>query len=98
MKPKVVVLGAGVAGLSAAINLCRTGEVDVEVIEKTDRVGGLATSFQLGPAIFDFGPHAFHSQQPHIIKFFQELMDGDYFEIDKNVAIKFNERLYPYPL
>lgn len=98
MKPKVVVLGAGVAGLSTALHLLKTGEFDVAVVEKSDRVGGLASSYKMGPATFDFGPHAFHSQQPHIIQFFQDLMKGEYFEIDKNVAIKFQDRLYPYPL
>ena len=98
MKPKVVVIGAGIAGLSAALHLLRTGEFDVDVFEKNDRVGGLATSFSLGPATFDFGPHAFHSQHPPVIDFFTGLMRGQYNEIHKNVAIKFEERLYPYPL
>ncbi len=98
MKPKAVILGAGVAGLSAALHLARSGEYDIDVIEKTDRVGGLATSFSIGPAIFDFGPHAFHSKEPHVVQFFQEIMNGHYFEIDKDVAINFRGKLYPYPL
>jgi len=97
-KPRVVILGAGVAGLSTAYHLLQTGSYDVTVLERMDRVGGLATSFQMGPAIFDFGPHAFHSQQPHIIQFFRTLMAGNYREIQKDVAIKFNGQFYPYPL
>lgn len=97
-KPRVLILGAGVTGLSAAYHLTRQDNYQVTVLEKADRVGGLASSFKLGPAIFDFGPHAFHSQQPYIIDFFQKVMDGDYNEIEKDVAIKFQGEFYPYPL
>lgn len=98
LKPRVVVLGGGVAGLSAALHVLRTGEFEVDLFEGRSRVGGLATSYQLGPATFDFGPHAFHSQQPEVIDFFCGLMRGEYYEIEKNVAIQFDGRLYPYPL
>ena len=98
MKPKVYILGAGLTGLTAALHLLRTGRFDVELIEKNDRVGGLATSYDLGPATFDFGPHAFHSQQRHIIEFYRQLMRGKFYEAEKNVAILFQKRLYTYPL
>jgi protoporphyrinogen oxidase len=97
-KPRIYVIGAGVAGLSAALHLARKGLTNVEVVERTGQVGGLATSYKLGPVTFDFGPHAFHSQEPRIIQFFQDIMSGKYREIDKNVAINFQNRLYPYPL
>ena len=37
---EVVVVGAGLAGLTAALNLAREGK-DVLVLEKYDRVGGI---------------------------------------------------------
>lgn len=97
-KPKAIVLGGGVAGLSVGLHLLRSGRYDVELFEKNDRIGGLATSFTIGPMIFDFGPHAFHSKEPHVIQFFQDIMKGQYYEIDKHVAIKFRDKLYTYPL
>lgn len=39
MKPKILIIGAGVAGLSAAINLHRKG-YNIQIIEATDRAGG----------------------------------------------------------
>lgn len=97
-KIHLVILGAGVSGLSAAYHLAQDSQYQITVLEKLDRVGGLATSFEKGPAIFDFGPHAFHSQEPHIVQFFQTLMEGQYREIQKDVAIKFQNKFYPYPL
>ncbi|MBI3271585.1 MAG: FAD-dependent oxidoreductase [Planctomycetes bacterium] len=41
-KPKVVVIGAGVAGLTVAYELLRTGRFDIEVIEKRPTPGGKA--------------------------------------------------------
>jgi len=53
---EVVVLGAGFSGLVSAERLAAAG-VDVIVIERGDRVGGLAQTFEEGGFQFDFGPH-----------------------------------------
>ena len=42
---KFVIIGAGIAGLSAAYDLLRTGH-QVTLLESDDRTGGLATGFQ----------------------------------------------------
>jgi protoporphyrinogen oxidase len=39
MKPKITIIGAGVAGLTAAVYLHRKG-FEIQIIEATDRVGG----------------------------------------------------------
>jgi protoporphyrinogen oxidase len=45
-KANVVVIGGGFTGLSAAYELARLG-VAVTVLEKDDRLGGLAGSFEI---------------------------------------------------
>lgn len=65
MKPnKVIVVGAGLGGLSAAISLRKLG-CEVEVFEKNDRIGGKLNvlkergyTFDLGPSILTL-PHFF---------------------------------------
>lgn len=52
---KVVVIGAGPGGLSAAMLLAHQG-YDVHVYEKADRVGGRNRCLQLGAYRFDVGP------------------------------------------
>lgn len=50
-KPKVIVVGAGIAGLSAARTLTRHG-IEVIVIEARDRIGGrISTDRSLGVAV-----------------------------------------------
>ena len=63
-KPHVVVIGAGLGGLSAAISLASEG-FSVELVEKNDKVGGKLNivtqdgfTFDLGPSILTM-PHIF---------------------------------------
>ena len=45
-QPSVVVLGGGLSGVAAAYTLARAGIRDITVVERGDRVGGLAGSFE----------------------------------------------------
>jgi monoamine oxidase len=51
---EVIVVGAGLSGLTAAYRLSRAG-VDVEVLEARDRLGGRAWSIAVGGVRFDAG-------------------------------------------
>ena len=70
---KVVVLGAGPAGLAAAWKLSRGGW-DVEVLEAQDYVGGLAHTMRHEDYLFDFGPHRFHSANSAVLDEITDLM------------------------
>lgn len=54
-KPKVVVAGAGLAGLAAAYELTKTGKYQVTVLESRDRVGGRVHSVAVGDKYVDVG-------------------------------------------
>ena len=49
---KIVIIGAGIAGLCAAV-LARKGGYDVDVVEQQDNAGGLATSWRRGGYQFE---------------------------------------------
>lgn len=57
-KEKVVIVGAGMAGLTAAAYLMREN-YDVLILDKNDKCGGLLQTFQSGGFHFDSGPRAF---------------------------------------
>ncbi|WP_043963787.1 phytoene desaturase family protein [Anoxybacillus thermarum] len=53
---KVVIIGGGLGGLSAAVTLAQHG-VDVQLFEKNSHFGGKLMPVQLGDYYFDFGPN-----------------------------------------
>ena len=55
MKNKVVVIGSGFSGLSAAAFLAKS-KMDVTVIEKNDQLGGRARVIKENGYVFDMGP------------------------------------------
>ena len=55
MSKKVIVIGSGFAGLSAACFLAKDG-YDVTILEKNDCAGGRARKFEVDGFTFDMGP------------------------------------------
>jgi phytoene dehydrogenase-like protein len=55
---KIVIVGAGMAGLTAAAYLSREN-FNVFLLDKNDRTGGLLSTFESGGFSFDSGPRAF---------------------------------------
>lgn len=56
--PKVIIIGAGIAGLTAAFELAHNG-IDVTVIDKNARPGGKIRQIDVGGALIDSGPTVF---------------------------------------
>jgi diapolycopene oxygenase len=69
--PNVVVIGAGLGGMSAAIQLARSG-FQVTVLEKNAHVGGKLNRLQTQGFQFDLGPSIF--TLPEI---FRPIFEGD---------------------
>jgi protoporphyrinogen oxidase len=61
-KQRVVVLGAGPAGISAAWRLTKLG-YPVTVLERDEAVGGMGRTIKVGDYSVDFGPHTFHIRE-----------------------------------
>jgi protoporphyrinogen oxidase len=59
---KVVILGAGPAGMSAAWRLSALGH-HVTVLERDGAVGGMGKTITLGRYAVDYGPHTFHIRE-----------------------------------
>lgn len=62
MSKKTIIIGAGVAGLAAAVRLAVAGH-EVTVFEANDGPGGKLSQFSLGAYRFDFGPSLFTMPQ-----------------------------------
>ncbi|KAG8544643.1 hypothetical protein GDO81_022136, partial [Engystomops pustulosus] len=59
-QPRIVIIGAGLAGLSAAKYLLEKGFSDVTILEASDRIGGRVQSLRLEHATFELGATWIH--------------------------------------
>ena len=94
---KVIVIGAGPAGLTAAYVLAKNG-VEVDVFEASDHVGGMAASFDLWHQRVDYGPHRFFSSDPRVNTLWLEAVDGQYEMVARLTRIFYKKRFFYYPL
>ena len=108
MPRHVLVIGAGVAGLSCALELAKAG-VRVTVLEREPQVGGMAASFEEGDRdtagqagsdywSWDFGPHRFHSDEPEVLAHAEEILGANHVWSKRLSRIFLFERFFDYPL
>jgi protoporphyrinogen oxidase len=97
--PHVVVLGAGPAGLGAALRLRRAGRARVTVLERNEHVGGNAASFQVNGHYVDFGSHRLHpATAPEIMDDIRALLGPDLVERRRHGRIRLRGRWVHFPL
>ncbi len=74
MSVRVAVVGGGVAGLSAAWELVRSGgDLSVTLFEGSDRVGGKLRLAEVGGAAIDVGAESVLARRPEAVELFAEL-------------------------
>ena len=97
-RPPVVVIGAGPAGLTAAVRL-RQADVDVTVLEASDSVGGISRTVERDGWRFDLGGHRFFTKVPEVEAFWHEVLpDEDFLSRPRLSRILYRGKLFDYPL
>jgi UDP-galactopyranose mutase len=93
---KVVILGAGLSGLSAAWHLQRKG-VNPVVFEKEHDAGGLCRTKKVDNFIFDYDGHLLHFKQKYTFELVKELFNGNLAEHKRSAWVSFKNRYIAYP-
>ena len=93
----VVILGAGPAGLSAALELSRAGR-PVVVLERGHTVGGLARTEIYRGFRFDIGGHRFYTKSEEVQRFWSEALGEDFLLRPRLSRIFYRGRFFRYPL
>lgn len=97
-KHKFVIAGAGIAGLTLAYELCKSG-ADVTLIEKESSAGGLARSFSYDSGYtFDAGPHRFYTESPPVLNLINEVLEGDILTMPRKSGVRMFGKYFEWPL
>jgi len=94
----ILVLGAGITGLTAAYELSRVFPGRVVVLEKEPVVGGLAATSSVGQFTFDVGSHRLHDNYyPAVDQLIRDLCGTDLLRRDRKGVIFINDQPLRYP-
>ena len=95
---RVIVLGAGPAGVGAAFRLARRGTPCV-VVEQADAVGGHAGGFELDGLPVDYGSHRLHPSTPaDVMADVKALLGDDLLDRPRHGRIRLMGRWLHFPL
>src|SRR5438045_1633691 len=95
---RVVIIGAGPAGLTAAYELCKAGAAPV-VLEQGSVVGGLAKTGNHKNFRFDIGGHRFYTKVKAAADIWREVLPArDFLRRKRLSRIYYNKRFFHYPL
>lgn len=94
---EIVIIGAGLTGLSVAYHLEQFGFNDYALYEASNRVGGLAKSETVNGFTFDYTGHFLHLATDYGKSLFSTLDPCDYQLHQRQAAIFSHSRYVPYP-
>lgn len=90
----ILVLGAGLAGLSTALHL---DGAPFRVVERESDPGGLARSVDAGGFLFDFTGHLLHLRSERVARLCDDLLGGDQVRLERSAWIHYRDALVEYP-
>ena len=96
MKQKVIIIGAGPAGLTAGYYLLKnSNKYEVTILEKEKQVGGISKTINYNGNRMDLGGHRFFTKDDKINKIWQEILPiqgkGSYDDLKLNTSKHFSK-------
>lgn len=90
-----LIIGGGLAGMTAAYTFQQAGEDHWQLYEREDRLGGLARSVNRDGYLFDFGPHILFTIDPEMEALIRDLL-GENFHAQVREAFIYHHRFRLY--
>ena len=99
LKPgdRVVIIGAGPAGLTAAYLLAKDG-FPVTVLEGDSQVGGISRTAQYKGYRFDIGGHRFFTKIASVEALWHEILGPEFIRVPRLSRIHYGGTYFDYPL
>lgn len=95
-KKKILIVGAGITGLSAAWHLQAKG-IGCQVLEEQSEAGGLCRSKKISGFCFDYSGHLLHFKNKKNFKAINNLLGCSLAEHRRNASVYSFNRHIPYP-
>ncbi len=94
----LIVVGAGPAGLSAALE-AQEGGIKTLVIEKDPQyVGGISRTVEVDGYRFDIGGHRFFSKNPEITQWWKKRLPDEFIRVKRMSRIFYSGKYFEYPI
>jgi protoporphyrinogen oxidase len=95
---KIIIIGAGLTGLSAAYHLEQRGFFDYVIFEKDTSVGGLCRSISQDGFTFDFTGHLLHTSDPYFSTFIEQIVGLEHLNQINRQSFIYSQDIYTkYP-
>ena len=94
---KVIIIGAGPAGLTAAFELNKLGKKSI-ILESSDSIGGISQTVNYKGNRFDIGGHRFFSKVKYVNEIWSEILEDDLLTRPRLSRIHYNGKFFDYPL
>lgn len=94
---RVIVIGAGPAGLATAIKL-KENNVETLVIEKENKVGGISKTKEYKGYRFDLGGHRFFTKSKDVNDIWDKMLGEDFMTRSRSSRIYYKNNFFLYPI
>ena len=96
---RILVIGAGPAGLTAGLELLRRHpDYQVTILEADCAVGGIAKSITVGDQRIDIGGHRFFSKKQRVVQWWKEMLPDQLTTVRRFSDLIYDGKLIPYPV
>lgn len=97
MNKKIIIIGAGPAGLATGYELTKRGQ-KVLILEKENIVGGLCQTIDYKGFKFDLGGHRFFTKNQEVQRFWEEIMGVDFLLRPRLSRVYYQKKFFAYPI